>query len=286
MSQDEQIVILGNRRYRVDTPWGTLPSGCQFGLISQLTVDRRGCVYVLQRTHPSVLVFHSTGGYVGSWDNVRIMDGHGIAVTHDDRVIVVDRDAHEIIFFDTHGRRLQSIGERNSPHLGKPFNHPTDVATAVDGDIYVADGYGNSMVHRFAADGTLKSSWGSPGRGPGEFSTPHAVWVDRLNRVLVADRENNRVQVFDREGNYLSAWTDFYHPMDIFEDDRGMVFVTDQVPRLSMLNDKGHLLGRSRPALNGAHGIWGDRDGNLYLAEMIPSRVTKLTLLEMEDATI
>ena len=37
------------------------------------------------------------------------------------------------------------------------------------------------------------------------------------------------------------------------------------------------LLARCRPVLNGAHGIWGDAAGNLYLAEMNPSRVTKLT---------
>jgi len=65
-----------------------------------------------------------------------------------------------------------------------------------------------------------------------------------------------------------------------------MLFVTDQVPRLSMLAIDGRLVGRARPALNGAHGVWGDRSGNIFLAEMVPSRVTKLTLLETEDAPI
>ncbi len=59
-----------------------------------------------------------------------------------------------------------------------------------------------------------------PGSGPGEFTTPHAIWVDRSERVLVADRENNRVQVFDRDGRFLEMWGDLYHPMDIAEDDR------------------------------------------------------------------
>jgi hypothetical protein len=112
------------------------------------------------------------------------------------------------------------------------------------------------------------------------------IWIDRLDRVLVGDRESNRIQLFDREGNYLSAWTDFYHPMDIYRDHEGMVFVTDQVSRLSMLTNDVRLVGRSRPALNGAHWVWGDDHGNLFLAEMIPSCVTKLALVEREEVTI
>ena len=31
-----------------------------------------------------------------------------------------------------------------------------------------------------------------------------------------------------------------------------------------------------RPVLNGAHGIWRDGEGRLYLAELSPSRLTRL----------
>ncbi len=49
----------------------------------------------------------------------------------------------------------------------------------------------------------------------------------------------------------ILAWGDFYHPMDIAEDDRGMILVTDQVPRLSMLSPAGELVGRCRAVWNG-----------------------------------
>jgi hypothetical protein len=67
--------------------------------------------------------------------------------------------------------------------------------------------------------------------------------------------------------------------MDIFQDVAGRLYVTDKVPRLTVLAPDGTLLGRCRPVLNGAHGIWGDGAGGLYMAEMNPSRVTKLTPL-------
>ena len=131
-------------------------------------------------------------------------------------------------------------------------------------------------MHRFSAGGELIQTWGEPGPGPGQFSTPHDILIDQQNRVLVADREHNRVQVFDRDGRYLNEWDDFYHPMAIFQDREGFIYITDQIPRLSMLTPTGELVGRCRPVLNMPHGLWGNTRGDLFIAEMNPTRVTKL----------
>ena len=164
-----------------------------------------------------------------------LAEPHYINAAPDGSILVADRDAHQVLRFDGNGKLLQALGKRHWPSLDAPFNHPTAAAQAADGEIYVADGYGNSSVHRFAADGTLIATWGGPGAGPGAFTTPHAIWVDRFGKVLVGDRENNRVQVFDRTGAFLAEWGDFYHPMQIWVDDRDLVFVTDQIPRISLL---------------------------------------------------
>jgi len=284
MMFEDQIVTLGSRLYRVDSPWGVLPRGMALGQVSQLTADSDGNVYLLQRAHPAVLVFDPDGILVDAWDHLRIMDGHGIAAAPDDRILIIDRDAHQVIIADTRGKLVQTLGERNRPRHAAPFNHPTDAAVSSDGEIYVTDGYGNSLVHRFSAAGEHIASWGKCGHGPGEFATPHAVWIDQADRVLVSDRENNRVQLFDRSGAYLGEWGDLFHPMDIYGLADGSILVTDQVPRLNMFAPDGRLTGRCRPALNGAHGIWGDRRGNIFLAEMIPSRITKLVPLPDDAA--
>jgi hypothetical protein len=80
-----------------------------------------------------------------------------------------------------------------------------------DRDIYVADGYGNSAVHRFSGDGRHLGSWGRAGTGRGQFTTQHGIWVDAAERVLVAGRENNRVQLFSPEGDVYGEWGDLYH---------------------------------------------------------------------------
>jgi hypothetical protein len=277
MSSDELAVVLGDRRYRVERPWGQLPGSMTPSQISQLAVDSKGMVYVFQRGEPPVLVFAPSGALQGGLAKGRIADAHGIAIAPDDRLFLVDRDAHQILMLTTDGEILATLGERHRPRMGAPFNHPADAAVAADGEIYVADGYGNSMVHRFSADGRHLQSFGRPGTGPGEFTTPHAIWVDRSNRVLVADRENDRVQLFDRDGRYLEQWGDFYHPMDIYEDRAGRIYVSDQIPRLSQLSPTGQLIGRCRPCYNTPHGIWGAPDGAIFVAEMNPSQVVKLT---------
>ena len=70
-----------------------------------------------------------------------------LACSDDDRLYIVDRDAHEIVICSAAGERLGGIGGRHRPL--EPFNHPTDVAFAPAGDIFVSDGYADSKVHRF-----------------------------------------------------------------------------------------------------------------------------------------
>ena len=276
MSDQHTHVTMREQRYRVERFWGSFPDGMQLALPSMLAVTSDGAVVVAQRgSAAAVLVFAANGALLDSWGD-DVIDAHGINVDHDNHVIVVDRDAHEVQFRALDGRRLGALGERHRPRFQAPFNHPTSAFVTRDGECYVADGYGNSTVHRFAADGTHLSSWGGPGSGPGEFTTPHSIWVDRQERVLVADRENNRIQVFDRDGTFIASWNDFYHPMDISEDSDGFVYVTDQIPRLSQVDSDGHLVGRCRPAWNTPHGVACGPDGLIYLTEMNPASLIRL----------
>ena len=142
------------------------------------------------------------------------------------------------------------------------------------GEIYVADGYGNSAVHRFSPEGQHLGSWGAPG---GPRAVHHAA--RHLGRRRPRARRRSRERpgaALQPRGRLLREWRDLYHPMDIYVDGAGTVYVTDQIPRLSMYSPAGRLLARGRPAAIGAHGVWGDSRGNLYLAEVGLNQVTKL----------
>lgn len=272
-----RIVGTGNSTYEVVHPFGKVPAGMAYGNVSHVATDSRDRVYAFQRSQPPVLVFDGEGNLLTTWGTGVLFDAHGIYISPNDEVFLIDRDAHEVLKFNTEGKVLLKLGTRGRSAFQAPFNHPADVAVSSTGDIYVADGYGNSRVHRFSADGKHLGSWGTPGANPGQFTTPHGIWLDSNDRVYVCDRENNRVQLFSPEGDYLTEWSDFYHPMDIFMDAQGRFYVTDQIPRLSVLDAEGKLLSRGKTIASG-HGIWGDSRGNLYTAGNVAG-VTKYVKL-------
>ncbi len=272
-------VTLGPSRYRVERPFGDLPAG--LGCVTDVACTADGTVLVQLRRDPlvdaagpAIVALAPDGRRLAEWGGAEVADGHMFTPHPDGRVFVVDRDAHEVIIFNAAGVRVGALGQRGQP--GAPFNAPCDVAFGPDGTIYVADGYGHSQVHRFSPEGTLQGSWGAPGRRAGEFSTPHSIWVLADGRVAVADRENNRVQIFSAQGEHRQDISDLHKPMDVHGAADGGFYVTDQVPRLSRYNAEGRLVGRCRPVLNGAHGMWLGPDGVIYLAEINPSRVTRL----------
>jgi peptidylglycine monooxygenase len=275
---DQLRVTIAGRDYEVTRDWAPTPPGIARGRISTLAVDSAGRLYVLRRgAEPPVLVYSPQGEFLFSFGEGLVFDSHGIAIDAGDRVFVVDRDAHQVLCFSREGEVLFRLGERHRPRWSEPFNHPTDVAVAPGGEIYVSDGYGNGRVHAFDPDGALRASFGAVGRRPGEFMTPHALIVDRQNRVAVVDRENNRVQIFDRDGGWLGEMTGLCRPMDLLERDDGILLVTDIVPSVSGFANDGKLVGRGRPSLNGAHGIAGDHAGAVYLAEIEPNTISRLT---------
>ena len=70
---------------------------------------------------------------------------------------------------------------------GENFNRPTDVAWDAAGNIYVADGYGNSRVAKYDPNGKYIKSWGSSGTAPGQFNIVHGSPIDAQGNVYVAD---------------------------------------------------------------------------------------------------
>jgi DNA-binding beta-propeller fold protein YncE len=159
------------------------------------------------------------------------------------------------------------------------FNRPTDVAVNSRGEIYVADGYGNSRVVKFSPEGKFLLKWGTKGAGQGQFDIPHAIVIDSLDRVYVADRENHRIQVFDKDGHFITQWGNFELPQGLCLVGR-FLFVGDRT-RVVELDLSGRVLGilgsrgKGPGQFMGLHGLAVAPDGTLYTAELINWRVQK-----------
>jgi DNA-binding beta-propeller fold protein YncE len=270
----------GRDRYLVTKDWARFPADLPRGRLSQLAVLPDGRVAICQREDPAIVLFNPDGGFDRAWHHPGLASVHGICATPAGELWVTSFDLHQCLRFSADGVLLQELGTRSWPTWGAPFNHPTDIAVAADGEIFVSDGYANTRTHRFAADGTLLGGWGTPGRGVSQFACPHGVWIDEARaRVLVLDRDNDRVCLFDRAGAPLGAWGGFRRPMDIWSDgDR--CWITDQTPGLWCLNlADGAVIGKARGYCVYPHGICGDGLGNLYVAAQQPDSVHRYTRL-------
>jgi len=95
------------------------------------------------------------------------------------------------------------------------FQRPTDVAWDAAGNIYVADGFGNSRVAKFDKNGKFVKSWGSRGSENGQFNIVHGIAIDAQGNVYVADTGNKRIQVFDGDGNFKTQIANIGSPAAI-----------------------------------------------------------------------
>ncbi len=148
-----------------------------------------------------------------------------------------------------------------------PFNHPTEMLPHPNGDIYVTDGYRNARVHRFSADGTLKTSWGTPGKGPGQFHLPHSIAIDDDGNLLVCDRSNKRIQIFTPDGEFIGQWTGMGGPNDISRGKDGNYYIAEQEDdgkpaQVCVRDGAGKVLARF-PSRH-IHGIGVDSHGDIY----------------------
>jgi hypothetical protein len=261
--------------YEVLEGWGKLPRGWVYTQVAGVTVDSEDRVLILCRGEHPIIVFSREGEFIESWGEGIFANAHGAYIDAEDNFYCVDNGDHTVRKFARDGELIFTLGTKNKPAPpGKPFNKPTDVAKAPNGDLYVSDGYGNSSVHHFTPDGELLGSWGEPGTGPGQFNLPHGIWADD-KRISVADRQNNRVQIFTPEGEYIEEWS-LLRPTDIYIDNRGRVYVAELTHRVSILNKRGEVLARLGGEKSFApgkfvapHCLWKDSRGALYVGEVL-----------------
>jgi hypothetical protein len=243
-------------RFEVDPFWPRpLPNNWILGQIAGVAVDAQDHVWIIQRPRtltedekgatlnpprsqccapaPPVIEFDRDGSVMQAWGG----PGNGYEWPENEHGIRVDADGFVwlggngpndgmILKFTPVGKFVMQIGKAGP---SKGDNDPTQLGRPADiwidqGEVYVADGYGNHRVIVFDAQtGAYKRHWGAYGKPPDDNARPvaydpaappsptfgnpvHCVKIANDGLVYVCDRTKDRIQVFHRDGSFVQEF--------------------------------------------------------------------------------
>jgi hypothetical protein len=328
---DSRLVIgEGEHRYEVIHHWPQLPDKYTWQTTHNVAVDRDGLLYVIHegrenlKDHPSIFVFDPEGKFIRAFGQQFQGGGHGLEVrTEGKEQFLWVTGYQQVKAFAKLTLTGEVVWEKRAPMMSgvyldgedtKPVKRwgrdafmPTNFAFTSDGGFFLADGYGSYRIHRYDKDGKWLWAFGRPGKGPGEFNTPHGLWLDdrpgRAPMLVVCDRANQRLQWFTLEGQHVKTLGGFLLPANI--DARGEVLlVPDLQARITLLGKDDQVIAhlgedpewrkevlkdgnklRRAPGGEGwvagkflhPHDACFDQAGNIFVAEWVEGgRVTKL----------
>ena len=316
--------------YVVDANWPKpLPEGWVTGEVGGTGVDAHDHLITCNRRNltdkekavgqPSaaMIEFDPDGNVINAWTPDVLPDNlHGVYIDYQSNVWIggnqdaivqkYTHDGSQLLLqigtkgtFDTSDGTMQGTALNSSKTL---LNRPADIAVdPANGEIYIADGYGNFRVIVFDKNGTFVRQWGEPATAEeaaagvgGKFrGVVHSVNFGNDGNVYVSDRLGDRIQVFTKSGNYLrsiwinrgagavqggigSAWDLDFSPdtaQMLIYNTNGWNEVMSTIDResgmiLSSFGRPGHMAGE----FTYMHTIAADSKSNLYIGETVGGR--------------
>ncbi len=262
-------LVAGSRSPRIRQPYG-------------VAVDAEGLVYVADAAARQIHIFDERRRRYEALRGPG-RDGFrrplGVATDDHGRLYVSDAEKAVVLGFDRGRKAVLTISDSLQRPAGIAFNPRNRL-------LYVTDVLRHE-VRAYDSTGHRALTIGTRGSGPGQFSYPTNLAVDREGRLYVTDALNCRVQIFSADGTFLSgfgragdALGDFARPKGIGVDSDGHIFVVEGLyDVVNVFDREGRLFlsfggAGSRPGEFWlASGLAIDRRDRIYVADSFNGRV-------------
>src|SRR3954468_2075233 len=288
--------------------WGLLPDGkSALGPThGSVVVDKKGNIYT--SAIKGVVVLSPDGKVIRSFVTSPYREIHDMKIRDEDGteyIYAARNNAAEGIKFNAEtGEIVLKLPFPKESGLPTPKAfHPTAIAVAPNGDIFLSDGYASDHIFKFDKTGKFLKYFGSQGDKLKQFHTAHGMVLDTRYdppRLLVCDRNHQpkgRLLHYDLEGNFIAEVATGLGMPTSAAIHGEFVSVPDLHGRLYILDKNNTIiavLGNNpdpakganynipqdqwvEGAFSGAAGSYLDKDGNLDVQDWnVAGRIMKL----------
>ncbi len=212
---DGLIVGQGNKRYKVNTDWGKLDfarypvKDCH-----EMVQDKQGRIILLtNETQNNVIIYDKSGKLITTWGH-EYPGAHGLTLFDENGtevLFICDNNLHKVFKTTLDGKVLLTLSyPKETGRYEKEENYvPTETAIAANGDIYVADGYGEDFIIQYDYKGNYIRHFGGRGDKDENLLNAHGVCIDNRNPgkpcLIVTSRQQNAFKRYTLDGQYINT---------------------------------------------------------------------------------
>ena len=215
MKYKDLVIGHNTHQYKIDLNWGALnPKIYPVNDCHEMVQDSKGRIILLtNHTKNNIIIYDKSGNVQESW-GTEFPGAHGLTLHNEngeDFLYISDNTRHQVIKTTLDGRILMVLDYpvASGNYEKKEQYVPTETAVADNGDIYVADGYGQQYIMQYSSKGDLLNVFGGRGKGEDSFDNAHGICIDRRASggpiLLITDRNRNKLKRFALDGTYLST---------------------------------------------------------------------------------
>ncbi|MEM7379818.1 MAG: 6-bladed beta-propeller [Bacteroidota bacterium] len=214
--KEDKIIGHGDFKYKVDKEWGVQdPSKIPVNDCHEMVLDHKGRILMTTtgKDNHNILIYDRSGKVLDSW-GTEFPGAHGLTISgegNDQFLLITDPDTHKVFKTTLDGKILMTF---NSPKEVSAYEKeeqfkPTETAVAPNGDIYIADGYGENYIMQYNSKGEYIRHFGGKGSGTDQFDCCHGVTLDTRDAdnpsLLITSRTKQEFKRFSLDGKHIET---------------------------------------------------------------------------------